>query len=60
MAMHINPEHEGKFHEDVGKSVDAPITLKDVAKGLHSKSGAVRKRANFARMAKRRFKPLSK
>ena len=46
--IHINPAHKGKFtarHISVGE-------------GLKSKSGLVRKEANFARMAKRHFKPL--
>ena len=60
MAMHINPAHKGLFHEDVGKAQDKPITAADVMQGLHSKDPAVRRRANFARMAKRKFKPLKK
>jgi hypothetical protein len=59
-AIHINPKHEGYFHKDLGKKKDAPITAADVMKGLHSGSAAERKRANFARMAKRHFKPLGK
>jgi hypothetical protein len=58
--MKLNPAHEGLFHEDVGKSPKAPITAADVMKGLHAKDPAERKRANFARMAKRHFKPLKK
>lgn len=46
--IHIKPSHRGKFtarHISVGE-------------GLKSKSGLVRQEANFARMAKRHFKPL--
>lgn len=46
--IHINPAHKGKFTRR-GISV---------GEGLKSKSGLVRKEANFARMAKRHFKPL--
>lgn len=49
-GMHINPAHKGKFTKR-GISVE---------KGLHSKSKVVREEANFARMAKRHFKPLAK
>jgi hypothetical protein len=58
--MHINPEHKGLFHKDVGEPADKPITGADVMKGLDSSDPAVRRRANFARMAKRKFKPLKK
>ena len=59
-GMHINPEHEGDFHKDVGRAAGKPITAGDIMKGLDSSKSAVRKRANFARMAKRHFKPLEK
>ncbi len=49
-AIHINPAHKGRFTK---RKIS-------VEKGLHSKSAVVRKEANFARMAKRHFKPLSK
>jgi hypothetical protein len=58
--MHINPAHRGKFHEDLGLAPNAAITGADVMKGLDSSDPAVRRRANFARMAKRKFKPLKK
>jgi hypothetical protein len=47
-AIHINPANKGKFTRR-GISVGA---------GLKAKSPIVRKEANFARMAKRHFKPL--
>lgn len=46
--IHINPAHKGKF-------TARHVSVKE---GLKSKSGLVRKEANFARMAKRHFKPL--
>lgn len=48
MAINIKPSHKGKFTK-------RGITP---AQGLKSKSGLVRKEANFARMAKRHFQPL--
>lgn len=54
----IKPSHRGLFHKDVGKGEDKPITNTDVQQGLASDDPAVRRRANFARMAKRGFKPL--
>lgn len=59
-AIHINPDHRGEFARDVGKKPGEPITGADVMKGLDSSSPAERKRANFARMAKRHFKALKK
>lgn len=52
MAIEINPSHKGRFARDVGKKPGTPITSADIQKGLHSKSAAERKRANFARNAR--------
>lgn len=52
-GIHIKKSHEGRFHKDLGKSADEKITSSDIEKGLHSKSAAVRKRANFARNARK-------
>ena len=58
--MHINPEHKGKYtaraggHKNIGKQIS-----KDLAPGSHA-SGTAKKEANFARMARRHFKPLAK
>lgn len=52
--IHIDPENKGKFtatKERTGKSTEE-LT--------HSKNPLTRKRANFARMAKRGWKPLKK
>lgn len=57
MAMHINPAHKGLFTRKMGKK-EGHLTDSDVEKGLHSGSGTTRKEANFARMARRHFKPL--
>jgi len=48
---------KGQMHKDLGKKPGAPITQADVAKEK-AKGGVYAKRANFARMAKRHFKPL--
>lgn len=58
MAMHINPAHKGKFTEKMTGSKSGKLTGKDVEKGLHSGNATTRKEANFARMARRHFKPL--
>jgi hypothetical protein len=58
-GMHINPKHKGKFTRAMGKK-EGHLTGADVQRGLHSKSGLIRKEANFARMARRDFKPLHK
>jgi|GEM_PF-6137221 len=58
-GMHINPEHRGKFTRRMGEK-PGHLTGKAVERGLHAKSGEVRKEANFARMARRGFKPLAK
>lgn len=53
-GIHIKPENKGKFtatKEKTGKSTEE-LT--------HSKNPLTRKRANFARMAKRGWKPLNK
>lgn len=50
--MDIDPENKGKFtktQKETGKSTEELC---------HSKNPLTRKRANFARMAKRHFKPL--
>ena len=52
-GIHIKPSHEGRFARDVGKKPGAAITQSDIEKGLHSKDPAERKRANFARNARK-------
>lgn len=58
MAIHINPAHEGKFTKAMTGSKSGHLTDSDVNKGLHAKDTTLRKEANFARMARRHFKPL--
>lgn len=48
---------KGAMHKDLGKSPGAPITGADIKKEA-AKGPLGAKRANFARMAKRHFKPL--
>lgn len=56
MALHgieIKKSHKGRFARDVGKKPGEHITESDIEKGLHSKDPAERKRANFARNARK-------
>jgi len=48
---------KGAMHKDLGKAPGAPITQSDIKKEA-AKGPLGAKRANFARMAKRHFKPL--
>ena len=57
-GIKIKKSHEGLFTKKMTGSKSGKLTGADVSKGLHSKSSATRKQANFARMAKRHFKPL--
>ena len=51
-GIHINPKNRGKFTATKKK------THKSTSQLLHSKNALTRKRANFARMAKRHWKKL--
>lgn len=56
MAIHIKKSHRGIFTEAAhraGKGVQ-----EYAREEIHSSSPAKRKQANFARMAKRHFRPL--
>ena len=53
MAIDIKPSHKGLFHKDVGKKPGEKITGGDIRKGLNSSNPAERKRANFARNARK-------
>lgn len=59
-GIHIKPSHKGLFTKKMTGSKTGKLTGADVQQGLHSKSGVTRKQANFARMARRGFKPLAK
>lgn len=48
---------KGAMHRDLGKPQGAPITQSDIKREA-ARGGKFAKRANFARMAKRHFKPL--
>ena len=48
---------KGAMHRDLGKAPGSPITSRDISKEA-AKGPLGAKRANFARMAKRHFKPL--
>lgn len=50
--ININPENKGKFNATKKR------TGKSTEELTHSKNPLTRKRANFARMAKRGWKPL--
>ena len=53
-GIHIKPENKGKFTEKKKR------TGKSTSELLHSKDKKTRAQANFARMAKRHWKPLKK
>ena len=48
-GIHIKPENKGKFTEYCG----GKVTSKCIQKGLNSSNPTVRKRANFARNARK-------
>ena len=52
-GIHIEPSHKGMLHEDLGVPQGEPIPAAKLQSALHSDDPAVRKRANFARNAKR-------
>lgn len=53
-SIEIKPENKGKF------TATKKATGKSTEELTHSKNPLTRKRANFARMAKRGWKPLKK
>ena len=53
-GIHIDPENKGKFTATKKRTGKSTEELK------HSKNPLTRKRANFAMMAKRHWKPLKK
>ncbi len=56
MTMHINPANKGKF---TAKAKAAGEGVQAYANKEAHAGGTLGKEANFARMAKRHFKPLS-
>jgi hypothetical protein len=57
MAMNIKPSHRGLFTEKAHK---AGKSVQEYANEEAHAGGVLGKEANFARMAKRHFKPLAK
>ena len=53
-SININPKNKGKF------TATKKATGKSTEELTHSKNPLTRKRANFAKMAKRGWKPLKK
>lgn len=56
-GMHIKPENKGKF---TAKAKAAGKDVQEYASEEAHAGGKLGKEANFARMAKRHFKPLSR
>ena len=54
-GMHINPEHRGLF---TAKAKAAGESVQEYANEKSGAGGKLGKEANFARMAKRHWKPL--
>jgi hypothetical protein len=57
---HIKPSHKGRLHQALGVPEGSPIPAGKLMSALHSKDPHKRSMGNFARMAKRHWKPLSK
>ena len=57
MSMNINPAHKGLF---TAKAKAAGKSVQQYANEKADAGGTLGKEANFARMAKRHFKPLAK
>ena len=57
MAMHINPAHRGLFTK---KAKAAGKGVQEYASEKSHAGGVLGKEANFAKMAKRHWKPLHK
>ncbi len=53
MAIHIKKSHKGLLHKDTGTKPGKKISAAALTKALHSKNPAVRKRAVFAKNAKK-------
>lgn len=58
-GISINPKNKGKFTKKMTGSKTGDLKNVDVQRGLQSDSPETRKEANFARMARRGFKPLA-
>ena len=51
-GIHIKPENKGKFTKYCKSKGHGSVTDACISEGLASKSAAVRKRANFAKVSK--------
>jgi hypothetical protein len=51
----IKPSHKGMLHRDLGIPEDQPIPEGRLDAARHSKDPAVRRRANFAWVARHKF-----
>ena len=58
-GMHIDPKNRGKFTRAAGGKSKIGAKIKSVLKKGSKASGTLKKEANFARMARRHFMPLS-
>ncbi len=56
--IHIKAKNKGKFTKKMTGSKNGHLTDADIRKGEHSKNKKTREEANFAKMARRDFKPL--
>ena len=52
-GIHIKKSHAGLLHKDLGKSKDAKLSAADLAKASKSSNPAERKRATFAKNARK-------
>lgn len=53
MDIHIKKSHEGLLHKNLGVSKKKKLTMDQIMSALHSQDPDVRKRANFARNARK-------
>jgi hypothetical protein len=51
-GIHIKKSHEGLLHKNLGVSKKKKLTMDQIMHGLASTDPAVRKRANFAKVAR--------
>ena len=58
-APSVKPSHAGRFREYLGLKKNEAITGGDIHRALKSKNKHARSMANFARMARRKWKALS-
>jgi len=51
-GIHIKKSHEDRLHRDLGVKKGKKLTMDQIMHGLASTDPAVRKRANFAKVAR--------